>query len=340
MTASLVSAPIVIAEIAQAHDGSLGMAHKMIDCVARAGNSHIKFQMHFADHESTRYDKFRTHDFPQDISRHNYWKRIEFTEEQWAQIFNHCTSLNLETIVSPFSDYAVDICERLGVQTIKIGSGEVGNLSFLKNISRRFKSYILSTGMSTWNEIDVAFETLTAESREVAILQCTTEYPCPLERVGLNNIELIKHRYKCRSGLSDHSGKISPSLTAYAQGFTDIIELHVGFSRDAFGPDSTSSITFEELGSLNTLLSEMHRMLISPTNKDAIASEKNALKSLFGRSLYFISDLPKGTVITKAHMGYKKPGGYLTYDSIDVVLGRKLLKDVVYDQPLTIDLLE
>jgi len=234
MTALSINSPIVVAEIAQAHDGSLGMAHKMIDSVAATGTSQIKFQMHFAGHESTMHERFRSHGLLQDDSRYDYWKRIEFTTDQWVGIFQHCIDENLDIIVSPFSDYAVDICEALKIRTIKIGSGEASNLHILKNISHRFNSFILSTGMSTWDDIDIAFKILSAESNEVAILHCNTEYPCPLDKIGLNNIELIKRRYGCLTGLSDHSGKISPSLTAYAQGFTDIIELHVTYSRDAF----------------------------------------------------------------------------------------------------------
>lgn len=340
MTALSVSSPVVIAEIAQAHDGSLGFAHKMIDCVASAGTSHIKFQMHFADHESTIHDSFRTSGFPQDMSRYDYWKRIEFTRDQWAGIIRHCIEKNLEVTVSPFSDYAVDLCESLAVQTIKIGSGEVTNKTFMRKMSKRFDSFIISSGMSTWSDIDDAFQILSEHAREVAILQCTTEYPCPLDRIGLNNIELIKRRYGCRTGLSDHSGKITPALTAYAQGFTDIIELHVAYSRDAFGPDSASSITFKELASLNSLLREMRIMLMSPTDKDALAADKSSLKALFGRSLYFLKDLPSGTILARDHLGYKKPGGYLSYDCIETVLGRKILKDVVHDQPLSLELLE
>jgi len=340
MTTLSANSPVVIAEIAQAHDGSLGIAHKMIDCVASAGTSHIKFQMHFADYESTIHDRFRTSGFPQDESRYDYWKRIEFTKDQWAGIIQHCVEKDLEVVVSPFSDYALDLCEHLGVRAIKIGSGEVTNRPFLENVSKRFHSHIISTGLSTWDDIDNAYQILSAQSQEVAILQCTTEYPCPLNKIGLNNIELIKRKYGCLAGLSDHSGRISPALTAYAQGFTDIIELHVAYSRNAFGPDSTSSITFEELASLHVLLSEIHTMLISPTDKDTLATDKASLQTLFGRSLYFLCDLPSGTILNKEHLGYKKPGGYLTYDYLESVIGRRILKNVVHDEPVTLEVLE
>lgn len=338
MTTSFNEPPIVIAEIAQAHDGSLGLAHSMVDSVADSGTKHIKFQMHFADQESTQYDRFRKQGFPQDSSRYDYWKRIEFTDQQWFEIFKHCSDRDLDIVVSPFSNYALDLCSSLGVKTIKVGSGETLNLPFLSYMRDRFDSFIVSTGMSTWSETDQAYSVLNSGNNDVSILQCTSEYPCALTNVGINNIELIKKRYGCRSGLSDHSGKISPALAAYAKGYTDIIELHVTYSRSAFGPDSTSSIDFGELRLLNDLLSDIHVMLNHPTQKHDISQTHQTLRELFGRSLYFSQDLPAGTRLTTDHVRLKKPGGFLSHDNLESLLGKCIRRSVVYDEPLANEL--
>ena len=119
----------LVAEIAQAHDGSLGMAHSLIESSANSGATDIKFQMHYADHESTINDKFRIDSFPQDKTRYDYWKRMEFSFDQWSELFCHCRNLGLNIIVSPFSHFAVDRCIKLGISSLKLGSGETNIIS-------------------------------------------------------------------------------------------------------------------------------------------------------------------------------------------------------------------
>ena len=118
---------MIIAEIAQAHDGSLGTAHAYIDALAATGVDAIKFQTHIAEAESSIHEPFRVKFSKQDATRMAYWKRMEFTIEQWHGIKAHCDEVGLEFISSPFSNAAVDLLERVGVQRYKIGSGEVSN---------------------------------------------------------------------------------------------------------------------------------------------------------------------------------------------------------------------
>ena len=182
--------------------------------------------------------------------------------------------------------------------------------------------------MSSWEEIDRAYNILNKKGHEVAVLQCTTEYPCPLNKIGLNNIEEIKKRYKCASGLSDHSGKISPSLLAYAQSHADLIEVHVTYNRDAFGPDASSSLTFDELSRLNELIGEMYMIKTNPTSKDKISQEKNDLKKLFGRSIYYKNDMHQGEMIQESDLEFKKPGKYVSAEKCSLYIGKKLKEHI------------
>ena len=237
----------VIAEIGQAHDGSLGSAHAYIDAVAEAGVDAVKFQTHIAAAESTRHEQFRVKVFPQDRTRYDYWKRMEFTLEQWRGLAEHARECGLEFLSTPFSVEAVDLLEKIGVPAYKVGSGDVCNDDLLEAIIKTGKSVLLSSGMSTYGELDHAV-TLADQNIDFAIFQCTTSYPCNAEDIGYNVLDELKNRYSCAVGLSDHSGTIFPSLAAVALG-ARLIEVHAVFSSNA-GPDTKSSLDMAELSQL------------------------------------------------------------------------------------------
>ncbi len=148
----------IIAEIGQAHDGSLGILHSYIDAVAELGVDAIKFQTHIADAESSEFEPFRVKFSLQDETRFDYWKRIEFTPEQWGGIKKHCDKVGLEFISSPFSIAAVELLEILEVKRYKIASGEVSNFLMLEKIARTGKPVLLSSGMSSYGEIEACID--------------------------------------------------------------------------------------------------------------------------------------------------------------------------------------
>jgi len=147
---------IVVAEIAQAHDGSLGAAHAYIDAVAKSGADGIKFQTHIAHAESTPQEQFRKKIFPQDASRYDYWKRMEFTPEQWLGLSSHARDKKLIFLSTPFSNEAVDLLVKLDIPAWKVGSGEIGNLPLIEKMALTGKPVLLSSGMSPWSELDAA----------------------------------------------------------------------------------------------------------------------------------------------------------------------------------------
>ena len=178
----------IIAEIAQAHDGSLGILHSYIDALAESGVDAIKFQTHIAEAESSAFEQFRVPFSYVDKSRFDYWKRMEFSLDQWREIKAHCDSKGIEFMSSPFSNLAVDWLEEIGISQYKIGSGEVSNLLLLERIAKTQKPVILSSGLSDWEELEMAIDFLKNKEVDVSVLQCTTAYPFPPERWGLNMI--------------------------------------------------------------------------------------------------------------------------------------------------------
>ena len=150
----------LIAEVAQAHDGSLGTAHAYVDAVAKAGADAVKFQTHIANAESTEREPWRVKFSLQDGSRRDYWKRMEFSEPQWFELLQHAKERGLEFLSSAFSLEAVDLLERIGVPAWKVGAGEISNLPMIERMARTGKPVLLSSGMSRWSEMDAAVETV------------------------------------------------------------------------------------------------------------------------------------------------------------------------------------
>jgi N-acetylneuraminate synthase len=193
--------------------------------------------------------------------------------------------------------------------------------------------------MSPIEEVDAAVERVRARKVDVGVFQCTTAYPCPPEKIGLNLISQYRERYGCWVGLSDHSATIYPGLAGAALGM-DMLEIHVALSREMFGPDVIASVTTSELRQLVDGVRFIERMRANPVDKNASAAETAPLRKLFTRSLVASADLPAGTVIARQHVAIKKPGTGLAPDRLDDVIGRKLARPVTADQVLAVEDIE
>ena len=322
---------LIFGEVAQAHDGSLGMAHAFIDAIAEAGADGVKFQTHIADAESTPDEPFRVRFSQQDASRYEYWKRMEFTEEQWSGLAQHAREAGLIFLSSPFSLEAVELLQRIGVPAWKVPSGEVGSTPIFERIAETKLPILLSTGMSPWSEIDAAVEWIKGEELPLLIFQCTTAYPCPPEKVGLNLLDTFRQRYECPVGLSDHSGVIFPGLAAATLG-VDMLEVHVTLSKEMFGPDVPASLTTAELRQLIEGVRFIERVRDNPVDKDAIAEEMVPLRQAFFKSVVARLDLPEGTILERDHLTIKKPGTGIPADQLGALIGRSLRRAVVKDE--------
>lgn len=312
---------LVIAEIAQAHDGSLGILHSFIDACAWAGVDAVKFQMHIAEAESSPQEPFRKKFSYVDASRFDYWKRMSFTKDQWAGIRDHCDRANVEFLVTPFSNAAVELLENLGVVRYKVGSGDIANGLLLEKLRRTGKEVILSTGLATMQEIGYAVDLLCGQG--VAVLQCTTMYPTPPEQIGLGAIADLKARFGCPVGLSDHSGTIFPPLAAVALG-ASIIEVHMTFDRRMFGPDSAASLTINEFSELVRGIRLLEKACGGVAGKE-VTSDLAELRAMFGRTIAVSRDLPEGHVLTFEDLEARKPAGQgLAVDRFATIIGRRL----------------
>jgi len=321
----------LIAEVAQAHDGSLGTAHAFIDAAADAGADAIKYQTHIADAESTLDEPFRVKFSKQDDTRLDYWRRMEFTQEQWAGLAAHAAERDLHFLSSAFSLEAVALLRRLDVPVWKIASGEVRTRGMVAAICADEKPVLLSTGMSPWADIDAAVQAIREAGCPVAVLQCVSRYPTPLTDVGLNVMDDMRGRYDCPVGLSDHSGQPWPALTAIARGAA-VVELHLTLSERMFGPDVPSSLTVDQFRMVSDMRDAVAMMDAHAADKDEVAADLADMRAMFERSLAPTRNLVAGTIVTEDMLVAKKPATGIPENDIGAVVGRKLVRDVPSDR--------
>jgi N,N'-diacetyllegionaminate synthase len=316
-----------IAEVGQAHEGSLGVLYSYIDAIAETGVDAVKFQMHIAEAESSEHEPFRVKFSKEDETRFDYWERMGFSLEQWKGIKQHCDTLGLDFICSPFSNLAVDWLEEIGVKQYKIGSGEVTNFLILEKIAQTGKPVILSSGMSSYAELDQTVDFLKERKVDFSILQCTTAYPTIPEQYGLNVIQELKERYKVPIGFSDHSSRMETCIAATILG-ASILEFHVVFDRQLFGPDAKASLTIRETKELVLAVKNITAALSNPIDKNS-NTDFSELKQIFEKSLAVNKKLPKNHVITFDDLEAKKPKGYgLDASGFQEVIGKVLNRDL------------
>jgi N-acetylneuraminate synthase len=257
----------VIAEVGLAHDGSLSQAHAYIDAAYQAGVDAVKFQCHLGDPVS----EWRVEpEWEQDEDRAAYWRRTVFTSDQWYGLYSHARDLKLEFMCSPFSLDAVKMLDPY-VRLWKVPSGKVTDMALLDAVGATHKPVLLSAGMCTSEEKEVAFARLAgAGTPSVLIMHCTSLYPTPPEAIGLGGRP---------AGLSDHSGTIYPGIAAVALG-CHVLEVHICWSKEQGGFDTAASL---DIGQLRQLVAGVRfvEQAMRPVDKDALSCELEPVRRVF-----------------------------------------------------------
>lgn len=321
---------LIIGEVAQAHDGSLGTAHAYIDAIADAGADVVKFQTHIASAESTKQEPWRVKFSYEDSLRYDYWKRMEFTEEQWRGLKEHAEERGLVFLSTPFSVDAARMLEQFGMTMWKVSSGEVSDPWLLDFLVSTKKPVIFSTGMSTEEEIEGYARKLESNHVEYALLQCTTSYPVAPQRVGLNILEKYINTYPI-VGLSDHSGEIWPSLSAVTIG-AKIIEVHVCLSKYDFGPDVPASLTQDKFAEMIHGIRYITQMKQNPINKDIVSKELSRNSQIFAKSVCAKRPIKNGTVLSRDILALKKPANGIPAREVEQIIGKTINRDIEVDE--------
>lgn len=321
----------IIAEIGSVHDGKMELAEQLIDAAADAGVDWIKFQTHFADTESLP-DAPNPPYFTAE-KRVDYFKRTGFSSTQWQQLKAMVESKGLGFLSSPFSIEAARFLDDMGVAAFKIPSGEVTNIPMLEFIASRGKTVFLSTGMSAWDEIDAAFAILNKGGTTLYILQCTSEYPCSFDHVGLNVMEEMKSRYHVPIGFSDHTLGMEAALAAVALG-SQVIEKHITLSQDMYGSDAKNSMEAKDFKLMVKTIRNIETVLKGEVDKNEMARNLAEMKYIFEKSIVTTADIDKGMDFTEFNTGVKKPGGGLPPKDLRRVLSSRASHDLKRNKTL------
>ena len=322
----------IIAEVGSVHDGSFGNALKLIDLAKECGANIVKFQMHIPEEETLEYAP--SPKYFKGEKRFEYFERIKFDKTQWTNLYKHSKKKKIKFMVSPFSEKSLEILLETGIDYIKVASGEVTNFSLLEKIADSNIPCVLSTGMSDWNEIDNAIKIL-KKGNLVSIMQCSSIYPCPKDKIGINVISELKKKYKYKIGLSDHSKGELACLAALCFGAT-FFEKHITFSRKMYGSDAVNAMEPNEFTSLTKNLRDLYFIISSKVNKNDLKNYKS-MRHIFQKSIYYNSDLKEGSKVSKENISFKKPYVKISSSEYKKFIGKILKKKVKKNQLLKIN---
>lgn len=319
----------LVAEVGSVHDGSFGNAIRLIDLAAECGADVVKFQTHIPDAETVK-DAPSPSYFTAE-SRFDYFLRTGFSATQWRRLREHADFVGIGFLSSPFSLEAVDLLEEIGADGYKIASGEVTNVPLLERVAATGKRVLLSSGMSSWSELDLAVDVL--RGSPLTVLQCSSAYPCPPERVGLNVISEMRERYGLPVGFSDHTQGIAAAIAAAALGATTI-EKHLTFSRAMYGSDAPLASEPGELRLLADALAAVAIMRSTPVDKDDVAPYAE-MKRIFEKSVVTAGAVTAGAVVEPRHLAFKKPGDGVPARDWRSLIGRTWARDLAADHLVT-----
>ncbi|MBC8392843.1 MAG: N-acetylneuraminate synthase family protein [Deltaproteobacteria bacterium] len=329
----------IIAEVGNTHEGSLELARCFIKAVADCGADAVKFQTHIFDAESL--PDAPNPPYFRDESRKRYFERTAFEPEQYADLIRYTEQeCGLEFISSAFSATAVELLEDVGVKRYKIPSGEVTNTPLLEKIARTGKPVLLSSGMSNWKELDRAVEVLKGNGcGDLTVLQCSSFYPCPPQKTGLNIIQELQNRYGIKTGFSDHTMGVWAAIAAVVLG-ANVIEKHFTLSQSMYGSDAKHSLEPDGFKRFVEAIREVSLAVGNSVDKDAIADELQDMKRIFEKSIVSGQDIPEGIQVNADMLCYKKPGDGLSPDRVGDVVGKTAKIDIAKNTQIRMEMLQ
>ena len=323
----------IIAEAGVNHNGDIELAKKLVDIAAESGADAIKFQTFKAENVAIKNApkaEYQVKNTNSDESQYDMIKKLELSEEEFRELHRYARKKGIIFLSTPFDFESADFLEELGVPAFKVSSTDLTNLPFLEYIAEKGKPIILSTGMGTLGEIEEAVSTIKNTGNEdIILLHCITSYPAKFESLNLRAIQTLKEAFKLPVGFSDHSLGIYAPIAAVALGAV-VIEKHFTLDKNLPGPDHKASLNPCEL-------KEMIRgiRLIEKALGDGIkrpTPEEEEIKKIARRSIVAKVDIPKGAIITKDMITFKRPGTGLPPKYYNKIIGKRARRDIKADE--------
>lgn len=306
--------PYIVAELNSSHNGKVETAKKMIDAVLECGCDCVKFQSWSA--ESLYCDEYYA-DNP--ISK-RIVKGFSLEESKLEELFDYCRKKRIDCTSTPYSESEVDFLVRMNVPFIKIASMEINNFPFLEYVAKTGKPIVLSTGMSTYDEIDKAVSMIRDSGNDrLCILHCVSVYPADVSVINLNNMVVLKERYSdCTVGYSDHTIGNEVATAAVALG-AGLIEKHFTLDNSKMGMDNNMATEPVEM---RKLVEKCHNVFLAMGSRERVLTDKEVeQRQKMRRSIVATEDIVVGNVIGREMLEFKRPGIGMAPEQVDAIVG-------------------
>ena len=326
----------IIAEAGVNHNGDKHLAFKLCDAAKEAGADAVKFQTWKTEKIVTKsaalaeYQENNISD--KGASQYEMLKQLELSYDEFIEVKDYCDQIGIQFLSTPDTEEDMDFLLGLGISVLKIGSGEVTNIPFLRAIGNKHQKVILSTGMSTLADVEKAYYTLMESgAKEVALLHCTTNYPCPYHEVNLQAMQTLKAAFKCQVGYSDHTMGIEVPIAAVAMG-AEVIEKHFTLDRNMEGPDHKASLDPEELKQMVLSIRNIEKALGDGIKRPNVSEQKNAevvLKRIIAKK-----PIKKGDALGEDNLALLRNSEGIPAKYWDLIAGKPAKRDYIEDEPI------
>lgn len=327
---------LIIAEAGVNHNGSIELAKKLVEEAMKSGADYVKFQTsEKPESVVSRFAKmadYQKKNIGKDESQLEMVKRIALTYSDFENIKSYCDTIGMNFISTPFDLNTVDFLSNLGMDYMKIPSGEITNLPYLRKIAKKGIPVIMSTGMCTLGEVETALNILEQNGLNddmISLLHCNTEYPTPYVDVNLKAMLSMKDCFGLRVGYSDHTQGIEVPIAAVALG-AEIIEKHFTIDKSLPGPDHIASLEPDELTQMVSAIRHIE-LAIGDGKKKVSGSERKNVE-IARRSIVAARDIRKGEILTEGNLTTKRPGIGISPMKWDSVIGTIAIKDFQEDE--------
>ncbi len=326
---------LIIAEAGVNHNGRLDLAYKLCDAAKEADVDIIKFQTWNTDlviTKNTRMAEYQAENLSSSESQYEMLKKLELSYAHFRLVKEHCDNIGIRFLSTADERESLDFLIGLGIDLIKLGSGEITNIPYLRYVGGLNLPVIVSTGMSNLAQVATAYDTLVnAGAKDISILHCTTNYPCPMDEVNLKAMCTLRDAFKCQVGYSDHTMGTEVPVAAVALG-AEIIEKHFTLDRTMEGPDHKASLEPAELKLMVQQIRNIEAALgdgIKRPNRSEVENAKVVLKSILAKY-----PIKKGELLTSDNLVVKRASFGISATHWDVVVGNKALFDYDIDEPI------
>lgn len=325
----------IIAEAGVNHNGQLDLAFRLCDAAKEAGADAVKFQTWKTESILTKdvaradYQKLNT---TKSESQFDLIKKLELSYSQFEMIYRHCEEIGIKFLSTPDEEESLAFLVKLGIDIIKVGSGDINNIPYLRKIGMTRLPVILSTGMSTLADVEKAYDTLIGYgSSQVILLHCTTNYPCPFEEVNLRAMQTLSSVFKVPVGYSDHTTGIEVAVAAVALG-ASVIEKHFTLNNNMVGPDHKASLEPEELKKMISSIRNIEHALGDGIKKPNQSERK--IETVVKKKIVAAKHINKGEVFSEINITLKRSENGLPAELWDLVYGRNSSSDYEPDEPI------